>query len=170
MQSFYLPGSIDLEDQQLEQWNLKPPPLSLWSRSDWTMKHQEITIRYNLMPVDYNSAATQDGCGASPCGWRNVQKKIKSYKKSVRFKDEVGMLSTNKSSHESISPSIARSEASELPSAGEINRSSSKLPTEGYRQILSRLYGRRATADPSPLNNHVGGESDIAMDKVTSPP
>ncbi|KAH7674162.1 Histone-lysine N-methyltransferase protein [Dioscorea alata] len=168
--SFYLPGSIDLEDQQLEQWNLKPPPLSLWSRSDWTVKHQEITIRYNLMPVDCNSAATQNGCAASPCGWRNVQKKIKSYKKSVRFKDVVGVFSTNKSSRESISPSIARSEASELPSPGEINRSSAKLPTEGHRQMLGRLYGRRATADPSPLNDHVGGESDIAMDKVASPP
>ncbi|KAM0942976.1 putative [histone H3]-lysine(4) N-trimethyltransferase chromatin regulator PHD family [Dioscorea sansibarensis] len=72
--SFYLPGSIDLEDQQLEQWNLKPPLLSLWSRSDWTVKHQEITVRHNLKPVDCNFPATEDGCAAQG-GRRNVRKK-----------------------------------------------------------------------------------------------
>ena len=75
MQSFYLPGAIDLEDQQLEQWNLKPPLLSLWSRSDWTVKHQEITVRNNLKPVDCNFPATEDGCAASQGGRRNVWKK-----------------------------------------------------------------------------------------------
>ena len=68
-------------------------------------------------------------------------KKIRSYSKSERFKDAVGMSSTNKSSHESISPSVARSEASELSPLGEINRSSSNLPTEVYQQTLIRLYG-----------------------------
>lgn len=44
-QSFYLPGSIDIHDNQMEQWNLKPPLLYLWSRSDWTEKHKAIAIR-----------------------------------------------------------------------------------------------------------------------------
>ncbi|WOK99959.1 protein ENHANCED DOWNY MILDEW 2 [Canna indica] len=43
--SFYLPGSVDENDKQLEQWNVSPPPLYLWSRYDWSMKHKEIAKR-----------------------------------------------------------------------------------------------------------------------------
>ncbi|KAM6572084.1 hypothetical protein CsatA_016164 [Cannabis sativa] len=44
--SFYLPGSIDMHDKQLEDWNLKAPPLYLWSRRDWTLRHNEIAIQH----------------------------------------------------------------------------------------------------------------------------
>ncbi|XP_022758963.1 protein ENHANCED DOWNY MILDEW 2-like [Durio zibethinus] len=40
--SFYLPGSVDVNDKQMEQWNVKPPPLYLWSRNDWTARHKAI--------------------------------------------------------------------------------------------------------------------------------
>lgn len=40
--SFYLPGSIDVNDKQIEQWNVRPPVLYLWSRPDWTEKHKGI--------------------------------------------------------------------------------------------------------------------------------
>ncbi|XVF71804.1 hypothetical protein PTKIN_Ptkin12aG0068600 [Pterospermum kingtungense] len=40
--SFYLPGSVDVNDKQLEQWNVRPPPLYLWSRNDWTGRHKAI--------------------------------------------------------------------------------------------------------------------------------
>ncbi|PWA62622.1 zinc finger, RING/FYVE/PHD-type, Methyltransferase, trithorax [Artemisia annua] len=40
--SFYLPGSTDIQGQLIEDWNNKPPPLSLWSRPDWTTKHKAI--------------------------------------------------------------------------------------------------------------------------------
>uniref|UniRef100_A0A0E0QKU4 Zinc finger PHD-type domain-containing protein n=1 Tax=Oryza rufipogon TaxID=4529 RepID=A0A0E0QKU4_ORYRU len=40
--SFYLPGSLDADNKIMEQWNMSPPPLSLWSRSDWARKHKEI--------------------------------------------------------------------------------------------------------------------------------
>ncbi|KAM0942528.1 putative [histone H3]-lysine(4) N-trimethyltransferase chromatin regulator PHD family [Dioscorea sansibarensis] len=45
--SFYLPGSIDANEEQIEQWNLKPPVLYLWSRPDWTAKHKAIAARHN---------------------------------------------------------------------------------------------------------------------------
>ncbi|XP_038703910.1 protein ENHANCED DOWNY MILDEW 2-like [Tripterygium wilfordii] len=48
--SFYLPGSVDVFDKQLEQWNLNPPPLYLWSRSDWTARHKAIAQECNNMP------------------------------------------------------------------------------------------------------------------------
>ena len=41
-QSFYLPGSVDTHNKQLDDWNFKPPPLYLWSRRDWTARHKEI--------------------------------------------------------------------------------------------------------------------------------
>lgn len=43
--SFYLPGSVDVNDKQIEQWNNTPPPLYLWSRSDWTAKHMSIAAK-----------------------------------------------------------------------------------------------------------------------------
>ncbi|XP_015941556.1 protein ENHANCED DOWNY MILDEW 2 isoform X1 [Arachis duranensis] len=44
--SFYLPGSINTSDRQMEQWNLTSPPLSLWSRPDWTDKHMEVAQKH----------------------------------------------------------------------------------------------------------------------------
>ncbi|CAN8265759.1 unnamed protein product [Cochlearia groenlandica] len=38
--SFYLPGSIDVNDKMIEQWNNIPPPLYLWSRRDWSRSHK----------------------------------------------------------------------------------------------------------------------------------
>uniref|UniRef100_A0A5B7BBL9 Zinc finger PHD-type domain-containing protein n=1 Tax=Davidia involucrata TaxID=16924 RepID=A0A5B7BBL9_DAVIN len=44
--SFYLPGSVDVHDQQMEQWNWDPPPLYLWSRPDWTANHKAIAQKH----------------------------------------------------------------------------------------------------------------------------
>ncbi|KAA8524794.1 hypothetical protein F0562_011217 [Nyssa sinensis] len=44
--SFYLPGSVDVHDQQMEQWNWEPPPLYLWSRPDWTANHKAIAQKH----------------------------------------------------------------------------------------------------------------------------
>ncbi|XP_028107261.1 protein ENHANCED DOWNY MILDEW 2-like [Camellia sinensis] len=43
--SFYLPGSVDINDNQLEDWNVSTPPLYLWSHPDWTAKHKAIAQR-----------------------------------------------------------------------------------------------------------------------------
>ncbi|KAI3673839.1 hypothetical protein L6452_39969 [Arctium lappa] len=44
--SFYLPGSVDVNDKQMDQWNNTPPPLYLWSRPDWTSKHRAIAQQH----------------------------------------------------------------------------------------------------------------------------
>ncbi|MED6222000.1 hypothetical protein PIB30_060170 [Stylosanthes scabra] len=44
--SFYLPGSVDVRDKQLEDWNNKTPPLYLWSRSDWSARHRAIALQH----------------------------------------------------------------------------------------------------------------------------
>ncbi|GAA0174001.1 hypothetical protein LIER_27486 [Lithospermum erythrorhizon] len=40
--SLCLPGSLDVHDQQMNQWNFSAPPLYLWSRPDWTASHRAI--------------------------------------------------------------------------------------------------------------------------------
>ncbi|KAI3702614.1 hypothetical protein L6452_28361 [Arctium lappa] len=45
--SFYLPGSINTQDQPLDDWNTVSPPLSLWSRPDWTAKHQAVAEKHS---------------------------------------------------------------------------------------------------------------------------
>ncbi|KAK9268634.1 hypothetical protein L1049_000391 [Liquidambar formosana] len=44
--SFYLPGSVDVNDKQMDQWNKTPPPLYLWSRHDWTTKHKALAQKH----------------------------------------------------------------------------------------------------------------------------
>ncbi|KAF9614820.1 hypothetical protein IFM89_020743 [Coptis chinensis] len=59
--SFYLPGSIDVNDNQIEQWNVKPPLLYLWSRPDLTptlkaiaQKQHHILKEIKEVPVEEN--------------------------------------------------------------------------------------------------------------------
>ncbi|CAI9090212.1 OLC1v1024938C1 [Oldenlandia corymbosa var. corymbosa] len=40
--SFYLPGVLDGHARQVEQWNVEPPPLYLWSHPEWTDRHRSI--------------------------------------------------------------------------------------------------------------------------------
>ncbi|KAD1787787.1 hypothetical protein E3N88_42291 [Mikania micrantha] len=44
--SFYFPGSIDVNDKQVDQWNNIAPPLYLWSRPNWTDKHKSIAQQH----------------------------------------------------------------------------------------------------------------------------
>uniref|UniRef100_A0A1J3GNX8 PHD finger-containing protein n=1 Tax=Noccaea caerulescens TaxID=107243 RepID=A0A1J3GNX8_NOCCA len=44
--SFYLPGSVNNEDKQVDDWNVVAPPLYLWSRSDFADKHREIAEKH----------------------------------------------------------------------------------------------------------------------------
>ncbi|KAF9616090.1 hypothetical protein IFM89_028556, partial [Coptis chinensis] len=56
--SFYLPGSIDVNDNQIEQWNVKPPLLYLWNRPDLTPTHKAIAQKQHHIlkevPVEEN--------------------------------------------------------------------------------------------------------------------
>ncbi|EPS65484.1 hypothetical protein M569_09292, partial [Genlisea aurea] len=40
--SFYLPGSVDVNDKQIEDWNVNPPGFYIWSHPDFTSKHVAI--------------------------------------------------------------------------------------------------------------------------------
>ncbi|RXI03406.1 hypothetical protein DVH24_004058 [Malus domestica] len=47
--SFYLPGSVDVNDKQMDQWNVTPPPLYLWSRPDWSADIKAIAQEHGHM-------------------------------------------------------------------------------------------------------------------------
>ncbi|XP_056162711.1 protein ENHANCED DOWNY MILDEW 2-like [Syzygium oleosum] len=63
--SFYLPGSIDVEDKQIEQWKNKPPLLYLWSRRDWTAKHRTIAQKQGDLPTKRKRPLSSDDCNGS---------------------------------------------------------------------------------------------------------
>ncbi|KAF6138779.1 hypothetical protein GIB67_039118, partial [Kingdonia uniflora] len=43
--SFYLPGSVDMKGNAMEQWNTTAPHLYLWSRPDVTAYHKAIALK-----------------------------------------------------------------------------------------------------------------------------
>ncbi|XP_048134877.1 protein ENHANCED DOWNY MILDEW 2-like [Rhodamnia argentea] len=63
--SFYLPGSVDVKDKQIEQWNNKPPLLYLWSRRDWTAKHRTIAQKHGHLPTKSRKPQSSDDCKGS---------------------------------------------------------------------------------------------------------
>ncbi|XP_020264203.1 protein ENHANCED DOWNY MILDEW 2-like isoform X1 [Asparagus officinalis] len=58
--SFYLPGSIDTEEKQMDTWNMKSPPLYLWSRRDWTGKHKGIALEMGHISGTQEFASCHD--------------------------------------------------------------------------------------------------------------
>lgn len=63
--SFYLPGSVDVKDKQIEQWNNKPPLLYLWSRRDWSAKHEIIAQEQGHLPTKSERLRSNDDCNKS---------------------------------------------------------------------------------------------------------
>nr|XP_011461090.1 PREDICTED: protein ENHANCED DOWNY MILDEW 2-like isoform X2 [Fragaria vesca subsp. vesca] len=49
--SFYLPGSVDENDKQMDQWNVTAPPLYLWSHPDWSEAHRAIARKASHGPM-----------------------------------------------------------------------------------------------------------------------
>ncbi|KAL8116200.1 hypothetical protein AgCh_022627 [Apium graveolens] len=60
--SFYLPGSVDVNDKQMDQWNARPPLLSFWSRRDWTVKHQAIAKHHGDLFKRQEILQMDDNC------------------------------------------------------------------------------------------------------------
>lgn len=59
-QSFYLPGSVDENGKQMDQWNLRAPPLTLWSRHDWTAKHKTIAEKHGHLCIQHEGSDTEN--------------------------------------------------------------------------------------------------------------
>ncbi|KAL2476047.1 Protein ENHANCED DOWNY MILDEW 2 [Abeliophyllum distichum] len=58
--SVYLPGSVDVNDKQMEDWNLNAPPLYLWSHPDWTPKHKDIAQQHGHLSKDQKKLSIQE--------------------------------------------------------------------------------------------------------------
>ncbi|KAK7371963.1 hypothetical protein VNO80_05330 [Phaseolus coccineus] len=55
--SIYVPGSVHVNDRQMDKRNVRPPRLSLWSRSDWTTKHRVIAQDYDHVCSKHDTLA-----------------------------------------------------------------------------------------------------------------
>ncbi|XP_019079245.1 protein ENHANCED DOWNY MILDEW 2 isoform X5 [Vitis vinifera] len=68
--SFYLPGSVDMHDKQLEQWNLLPPLLYLWSRPDWTSRHKAVAQKCGHISIEQKDFLVEGN---------NVEREVSNY-------------------------------------------------------------------------------------------
>ncbi|KAF2303808.1 hypothetical protein GH714_023525 [Hevea brasiliensis] len=60
--SFYLPGSVDENDKQMEQWNVTAPLLYLWSRPDWSVKHKAIAQKHDHLFMRRGGSNLEKSC------------------------------------------------------------------------------------------------------------
>ncbi|XP_027127604.2 protein ENHANCED DOWNY MILDEW 2 isoform X1 [Coffea arabica] len=65
--AFYLPGSIDVNDKQMEDWNVNTPPLYLWSRPDWTVRHKKIARLQGHLPCAEKMMRLEDESSIPDC-------------------------------------------------------------------------------------------------------
>lgn len=61
--SFYLPGSVDINDKQMEDWNIVAPILSLWSRQDWTASHLDIAKKHHHLLGEQRENSSRNRLG-----------------------------------------------------------------------------------------------------------
>ncbi|GER32869.1 enhanced downy mildew 1 2 [Striga asiatica] len=57
--AFYLPGSVDVNDKQIEDWNVNAPVLYLWSHPSWTSKHKAIAEQQRKLKLEENHKDNQ---------------------------------------------------------------------------------------------------------------
>ncbi|XP_065862485.1 protein ENHANCED DOWNY MILDEW 2 isoform X2 [Euphorbia lathyris] len=85
--SFYLPGSVDENDKQMDQWNLTTPPLYLWSRRDWSARHMAIAQKHGHLPVQQEGSNLKnclyDSNASELTDHLHMQNKEPSHKESV---------------------------------------------------------------------------------------
>lgn len=51
LHSLYLSGSIGVTDKQIDEWNVNPPLLHLWSCADWTAKDTAIAQQHGHLSM-----------------------------------------------------------------------------------------------------------------------
>ncbi|XP_031286415.1 protein ENHANCED DOWNY MILDEW 2-like isoform X1 [Pistacia vera] len=60
--SFYLPGSVDENGKQMDQWNLIAPPLYLWSHRDWAAGHKAIAEKHGHISRQQEASDSERNC------------------------------------------------------------------------------------------------------------
>ncbi|KAL6520737.1 hypothetical protein OROHE_016918 [Orobanche hederae] len=58
--SFYLPGSVDVFDKHIEDWNVNAPVLCLWSNPTWTSKHKAIAEQHGHLSGGPNKCKLEE--------------------------------------------------------------------------------------------------------------
>ncbi|GMJ05057.1 ENHANCED DOWNY MILDEW 2 [Hibiscus trionum] len=99
--SFYLPGSVDANDKQMDQWNLTAPPLYLWSRSDFSAKHKSIAEKHGHLPKEpLQDAALRNDASELKGHLQNHEVEECKQEKSVFVTPKVCSLQTSSKTHQ----------------------------------------------------------------------
>lgn len=61
---------------QMDDWNLKPPPLYLWSRPDWTVKHRAIALKHGHISQVQQETPAGEECKAQRLDDRPAEEHI----------------------------------------------------------------------------------------------
>ncbi|KAL9441710.1 hypothetical protein AB3S75_020248 [Citrus x aurantiifolia] len=60
--SFYLPGSVDENDKQMDQWNMTAPPLYLWSHHDCAAHHKALAEKHGHISRPQSRTQMERNC------------------------------------------------------------------------------------------------------------
>lgn len=60
--SFYLPGSVDENDKQMDQWNMTAPPLYLWSHHDYAAHHKVLAEKHGHVSRPQSRTQMERNC------------------------------------------------------------------------------------------------------------
>ncbi|XP_055808743.1 protein ENHANCED DOWNY MILDEW 2 isoform X2 [Solanum dulcamara] len=84
--SFYLPGSVDQNDKQMDDWNVSAPPLYLWSRPDWTANHKVIAQQHGHP----SKIKLEESCShkPDPCSMKHDEDVSTRMKNDIGFEDK----------------------------------------------------------------------------------
>ncbi|KAM0010847.1 putative [histone H3]-lysine(4) N-trimethyltransferase chromatin regulator PHD family [Helianthus debilis subsp. tardiflorus] len=106
--SFYLPGSVDVNDKIMDQWNNIVPPLYLWSRPDWTNKYKSIAQKHGHIPQVQRLQSEEN----EPKSDENETKRdrIPVVNKDLKTSNEANKPKNKKRKKESLVGSKAKSE------------------------------------------------------------
>ncbi|KAF8391638.1 hypothetical protein HHK36_023944 [Tetracentron sinense] len=181
--SFYLPGSVDVNDKQMEQWNVKPPVLYLWSRPDWTARHKVIAGMHSRsfkgqkelhMKENHNETLVSDHpLEVSKDYYGDIFKIINDYGPSERkHETEETRAVVPKGRREKQSHEIPK----EIQDKGKQARSTTVTAPEdkqdGGRPQLSGMYKEMPPLVSSPVyrTDHIGSKLEVPRSEVLETP
>ncbi|KAF3778304.1 ENHANCED DOWNY MILDEW 2 protein [Nymphaea thermarum] len=187
--AFYLPGSVDVEDQSISQWNTKPPVLYLWSRPDWTSKHRSTASKQghtskSIVQVansNEKNVQTVDTDGEKFNLYDTTETSVANYKKSpvevaIKPEKQISTLPPNlkgssrfeheaKDKHQGVMGEQERKNVEKVKNDRSIAYQVSNKTDKAMKDIIISDEERKH-ADKAKSNAVTGGQEKKSMDKT----
>lgn len=153
-----MPGSVDENDKQMDQWNLNPPVLYLWSRPAWTLKHRTIARKQGHLEEKGNENKFIESSGTGRCKQGGVS--------SVSDNDRMEETKENSIVSEGRKGSFSRSNSRKESPENQENRSTngSRKRQRGKMPKERCWPSQREKNVGSTSNAHSRKSSDMSLD------